>query len=433
MRKAFLLLCLLIISIGGFAQDNNLQKYALVIGNGNYTGISKLSNPVNDANDMEAVLKSLGFTVDKVLNGNLDQMENSIMQLRNRLSVTKNSYGFFFYAGHGVASNGENYLIPVDSSIQSESNLRQRAVSVSFMMNELNNAGNELNIVILDACRDNPFGWSRSGSRGLSIVSNQPADSIVVYATSAGATAADGNGRNGLFTGHLLENMRIPELEITEVFRLTMGDVARDSGNQQRPAVYNQFYGTAYLGAVQSGQTAPDQRARPEPLPLPSPARPADPKERQTKERPTDTAAKLWTVGASVGTSFTYPLLVTTIRGTIAPFKYSFLELGIDGGFFSKGSDVGHNSVHPFAHLAFFYPFTKSLGFYAGAGGGCMIAAFNFSGSDKLPVNIPAADFNAGLNLFGMIDLSYTFRTDFKNTGNKVSVGYTYRFKQGEK
>jgi hypothetical protein len=119
--------------------------------------------------------------------------------------------------------------------------------------------------VVLDACRDNPFSWSRSGSRGLIVVRSQPADSIIVYATSAGSTASDtsvsGLGRNGLFTGHLLKHLKTPGLEVNEVFRLTGGDVARASGGGQRPAVYNQFYGVAYLGAKPDAQTS----ARPAP------------------------------------------------------------------------------------------------------------------------------------------------------------------------
>ena len=237
------------------AGSSPVKKFALVIGNGSYTQISKLNNPVNDANDISAVLSELGFTVDKVLDGSLEQMENAVGRLRNRLSEEQSSYGFFFYAGHGVQSNGENYLIPVDANIQSESNLRLRTVSVSAMLDDLNGAGNELNVVVLDACRDNPFGWNRSGSRGLTIVGNQPADSIIVYATSAGQTAADGTGRNGLFTGHLLNNLKFPGIEVKEVFNRTGADVANASSRRQIPAVYNQFFGTAYLGSAPAPQT----------------------------------------------------------------------------------------------------------------------------------------------------------------------------------
>jgi hypothetical protein len=249
------------------------QKYALVIGNGDYTSLSRLNNPVNDANDMAAVLDGLGFTVDKVLDGTLDQMEDAIMRLKNRLSVSRESYGFFYYAGHGVQSNGVNYLIPVGVNIPSENFLREHAVSVQAMLDELNDAHNALNIIVLDACRDNPFGWGRSGSRGLTVVGNQPTDSIIVFATSAGSAASDsgGTGRNGLFTWHLLNNLRTPGLEVTEVFRLTMGDVALASNNQQRPAVYNQFPGLAYLGSWPSPGSNLSSNPAPTPVPIPVP------------------------------------------------------------------------------------------------------------------------------------------------------------------
>ena len=157
------------------APSVNVQKYALVIGNGNYSGISSLMNPVNDANDIAATLQGMGFTVDKVLNGNLEQMESAVFRLKNRLSASKNSYGFFFYAGHGVQSSGENYLIPVTANnISRENHLRQRAVSVQKILDEFNEAGNTLNVMVLDACRDNPFAWARSGSRGLAAIDKSP-------------------------------------------------------------------------------------------------------------------------------------------------------------------------------------------------------------------------------------------------------------------
>ena len=98
-------------------------KFALVIGNSNYIGLTPLANPVNDANDISAVLEYLGFTVDKVLNGNMNQMEDAVLRLRDRLSTSQNAYGFFYYAGHGVQSGGENFLIPVDANIPSENYL----------------------------------------------------------------------------------------------------------------------------------------------------------------------------------------------------------------------------------------------------------------------------------------------------------------------
>src|SRR5215469_8056535 len=147
------------------------------------------------------------------------------MNFTRRLGASPHGYGFFFYAGHGVQSGGDNYLIPVDAqNIQSENHLRQRAVSVQTMLDNFNDAGNELNMVVLDACRDNPFGWARSGSRGLSVVS-APAGSIIMYATSANSTADDGIGSNGLFTGQLLNNLKTPGLSVRDVFDKTGEDV----------------------------------------------------------------------------------------------------------------------------------------------------------------------------------------------------------------
>jgi len=270
MKKALFFLLILSFSSMLFAQ----QKYALVIGNSNYTGISRLTNPANDANDMETALKGLGFSVEKLINGNLDQMERAIINFTRRLGVSRNTYGFFFYAGHGVQSNGENYLIPIDASgIQSENHLRQRAVSVQTMLDNMNEAGNELNMIVLDACRDNPFGWNRSGSRGLSVVSRAPTGSIVMYATSANSVADDGTGRNGLFTGQLLNNLKTPGLSVQEIFNKTGEDVIRVSNGRQHPEISLRFFGatSTYLGNRPTPQPAPAPHPSPSSAVTPQP------------------------------------------------------------------------------------------------------------------------------------------------------------------
>ena len=266
MKKALLFFLILSVCPALFAQ----QKHALVIGNANYTGVPNLNNPVNDANDMEVVLRGLGFTVEKVLNGNLAQMEAAVQNLKRRLGGTRNSYEFFYFAGHGVQSNGENYLIPVDAnSIQSENHLRLRAVSVQFLLDELNEAGNELNMVVLDACRDNPFGWNRSGLRGLSVVSRAPTGSIVMYAAGAGQTASDGTDRNGLFTGQLLNSLRTPGLSVFEVFNRTGESVSRISNGRQHPEIFVRYFGTAFL--VTHPSLYPNPNPNPNPTPNPNP------------------------------------------------------------------------------------------------------------------------------------------------------------------
>jgi len=495
------LLALILFSPDIFAQqasnsqtESTPSKFALVIGNGGYSNLNHLTNPPNDAYDVAAALESLGFTVDKLIDGSLDQMDNAVIRLKNRLSVSKNTYGFFFYAGHGVQSGGENYLIPVDANIPGESFLRNRALSVQSMLDELNNAGNSLNVVVLDACRDNPFSWSwsrsGSGSRGLAVLDYQPADSIIVYATSAGRTASDGLGRNGLFTSQLLPNLTAPGLEVAEVFKRTGADVADASKRQQIPAVYNQFFGTAYLGSrppsvyeageatvatgslriatvtagtiqiigedvnqsaglpawgsipidkinagtyrvvmtygdgkteektVEVGreETATlDFNYRPAPLPSPAPVR--------SKREIAPEAARLNTIGAAIGSSFSAPWFIGTIEGTYAPWRFSFFDLGVDGGLISGEKDVTHYSLYPFAHYAFFWPFTGSIGWYAGAGGGLMMASYTFP-EGTVTRNIWAADAATGF-IFGFgLTVSYSLRTDFSTANNKFAVGY---------
>ena len=284
----------------------------------------------------------------------------------------------------------------------------------TYIIYEFNKIENTFNVVVLDACRDNPFGWSRSGTRGLSIVSRQPADSIIVYATSAGARASDGDGRNGLFTSQLINNLATPGLEVKEVFNRTGQDVAIASSNSQIPAIYSQFFGTAYLGetpvefegfiAFPPGTT----------VIIGGGERERDP-------------AKFWSIGASIATGFTGSWLIGTLRGTVAPFKYFFLEPGVDIGFLSGEADVKYYSFFPYVHTAFYYPIIEKLAAYAGIGGGYMVANYSFDHVDLSKKGF-AADAFAGINLFSMIDISYTFRTSFENSTSKVSLGYTYRF-----
>ena len=380
---------------------------------------------MNDANDTTAALQELGFSVDTVLNGSLTQMEDAVLRLKEKLSENENAYGFFFYAGHGVQSGGENFLIPVDANIPGENYLRVRSLSVQAFLDDLNDAGNSLNVVVLDACRDNPFSWSRSSTRGLAIINRQPADSIIVYATSAGQRASDGEGRNGLFTSQFLPNLMTDGLEVSEVFKRTGADVALVSKNQQIPAIYSQFFGTAFLGNPPSdlslAQGYIPGSAAPRPQPLPAPSQP------KKNERSPDAAARLWSVGASVGSALADPLLVGTIRGTIAPVRNLFIEAGLDIGFLSSDPDAKYYQIFPYVHGAYYYSFGAS-GIYAGAGAGFLTGKYSFPEGDD-SVNTFAIDFTLGGNILSLIDVSYTFKTNFKNIGHKVSAGYIYRFK----
>jgi hypothetical protein len=239
--------CLLLAGLAG-AQE----KYALVIGNAAYTKVSPLRNTVNDAADVKAALGGLGFEVELLTNATLRQMTAAVDSFARKLGAAPKAYGFFYYSGHGVQAQGENFLIPVDADIRREADVAYDALHVQRALDYMQEAGNALNIVVLDACRDNPFSWARSGSRGLSVTRRQPPGSVIVYATSEGSTASDGSGRNGLFTTELLKHLKNRELEVNEIFRRTGADVSRASGNKQIPAIYSKFFETAWLGGAPS-------------------------------------------------------------------------------------------------------------------------------------------------------------------------------------
>ena len=243
----------------------------------------------------------------------------------------------------------------------------------------------------------------------------------MVYATSAGQKASDENGRNGLFTEQFLKSLNAPGLEVAEVFKRTGADVAEVSGRQQVPAIYNQFFGTAYLGAKPSEVTT---------LPLPAQQQvgPQAGPPVISGNAKDDNNARLWTIGLSAGSSFAEPWAIGTLHGTIAPIDNVFLHVGIDMGFISGESDVDYYSLYPFAHLAYFLPMNESIGVYAGAGAGYFRGEYKFSDAGTLTENIVAFDAIVGVNILSMIDLSYTLRTDFNNSNHKVSAGYTYRF-----
>ena len=261
------------------------RRVALVIGNGDYQAATKLINPINDAADIGEVLVGLGFDVEVRIDADLDTMEKAVLRFGNKLAGSTDSVGFFYYAGHGVQSNGENYLIPVDARLSAESMLRIRAIPLQFVLDSIGEAGNKLNIIVLDACRDNPFSWARSSARGLAVVGIQPAASIVVYSTSAGKVAQDGTGRNGTFTEELLRHLPTPGLDIMEVLRRTGQDVQAKTASAQIPAIYSQFFG--FLQLV--------------PGEAPAMAGPAAPMETSAKASPA--AGSVTSAGSSSGSS----------------------------------------------------------------------------------------------------------------------------------
>jgi hypothetical protein len=238
-RKAFLLLLMIpLLSIHSADAQNNAgseKRLALVIGNGAYTNAMELANPVNDARAMKDALTKLGFEVDEY--ENLDQagLKMAIDLFGDKLK--KFSVGLFFYAGHGIQSKGANYLIPVNARLQSEQQVEYDCVQADRVLAQMEAAGSIINIVILDACRNNPFerSWSRAvNGTGLAFM-NAPSGSLIAYSTSPGRTASDGAGSNGLYTAALLENLKTPGINILQMFQNVRRIVSSESDKQQIP------------------------------------------------------------------------------------------------------------------------------------------------------------------------------------------------------
>ncbi len=229
-------ICLMLLFFAGaaFAQDAK-NRVALVIGNAAYKR-SALANPVNDAKLMAERLKAQGFEVSASFDAGQSGMKRAVQTFAASLRERgKDAVAFIFYAGHGVQVKGENYLIPVDEQIKSEADVDIDAVSLSSIMSMLENTQTQLAIVVLDACRDNPFGYARGGLRGLARV-DAPSGSLVAFSTAPGKAALDGpDDGNSHYTAALAQAMAEPGLKIEEVFKRVRIAVREKTKGEQTP------------------------------------------------------------------------------------------------------------------------------------------------------------------------------------------------------
>ena len=250
-----LYLMFLTLSLPGIVAAAPEQRIALVIGNSAYRS-GPLKNPVNDATAMATQLQKLGFTVILQQNANLRGMEDALTDFGDRLK--RGGVGLFFYAGHGLQVGGANYLVPIGARINRESDIKYETLDAGKILDEMGNANNGLNIVILDACRDNPYSRSfRNAARGLAIVSNAPAGTFVSYSTSPGNVARDGVGRNSPYTEALLGYMKEPGLTIEQVFKGVRAKLGKETGGRQIPWELSSLQGEFYF-MPDSGKTAKD-------------------------------------------------------------------------------------------------------------------------------------------------------------------------------
>lgn len=207
-------------------------RIALVIGNSAYPGTAALSNPANDAKAMSEQLRKLGFQVLELRDGSRGQMTEAIDDARKRLQG-KNGVGMLYYAGHGLQINWRNYMVPVDAQPKTQNDVVAQAVDVDAVINAFKQAGNRVNILVLDACRNNPYDGTAS-AKGLAQIDAVPG-TFLAYATAPGNTADDGEGSNGLYTGYLLQELAKPVSRIEDVFKRVRLQVRQKSRGQQIP------------------------------------------------------------------------------------------------------------------------------------------------------------------------------------------------------
>lgn len=230
-------------------------RHALVIGNSNYQYATKLKNPKNDSADITEALINLNFKTTLLQNATKKQIRESISIFLTKLKKN-GGVGLFYYAGHGVQFQGDNYLVPVETKVGTEREIQSQSFNIANLLNGMRNIKTTTNIIILDACRNNPFKHiAKIGSRsavagntnrslvrirvpkfdsGLSKL-DAPSNTFIAFATAPGRIALDGNGRNSPYTSKLVESIQRTGLTIGEVFRQVRSKVVKQSSGEQIP------------------------------------------------------------------------------------------------------------------------------------------------------------------------------------------------------
>jgi formylglycine-generating enzyme required for sulfatase activity len=270
-------------------------RIALVIGNGAYgQGIGNLVNPPNDARLVAKALTDAGFKVNTVLDADQKQMKRAIVEFGQTLSAAgPDAVGLFYYAGHGVQVNGANYLIPTKAQIESQADVDIESVNADTVMQQMEFAGNRMNIVILDACRNNPLpaASTRSMDRGLARV-DAPTGSFIAYSTAPGSVAADGDGKNSPYSKALadaIENQRVP---LEQLFRDVRVNVMNATEKKQVPwdssSLTGEFFFKPPSGAAQPSTQLASA------APAPAPVAPASGASQSTARAPAPEPGKVF-------------------------------------------------------------------------------------------------------------------------------------------
>ena len=244
-------------AVAGAAQA--APRVALVVGNAGYdpSNIVRLANPVNDARLMAKTLESIDFEVSLVTDADRNAMTEAIEGFGKRLRrAGSEAVGLFYYAGHGVEVGGVNYLIPLGAEIESAMEFQGDAVPAQWVLSWIEAAGNRLNMVVLDACRNNPYGGKRGGERGLARM-DAPSGSLIAYAAGPGQAADDGEGGNSPYTSALAEALLEPGLKVEDVFKRVRVRVERETGGDQTPWESSSLKGDFHFLPREAAEEAP--------------------------------------------------------------------------------------------------------------------------------------------------------------------------------
>ena len=263
--RIVIILCVLLLAASTFADNDQRRmtvtkkdsdgskRVALVIGNSTYTN-SPLKNPVNDAKDIATKLRKLGFVVIERNNLTTREIGGTLQEFRSKLEP--GAVALFFYAGHGLQIKGDNYLPAVDANINSEYDVPNQSLAMRQIMDVLDESKSRLNLVFLDACRNNPYARSfRSSDRGLARVT-APSGTLISYATKPGSVAADGTGRNGLYTSKLLAQIDSNQ-QIEQTLKRVVTEVKAASNGKQEPWMEGSIEGDFCFGGCTMGDGQP--------------------------------------------------------------------------------------------------------------------------------------------------------------------------------
>lgn len=256
--RTFLAALIFVAAAAGTAGAQESARVALVIGNGTYPKVGSLRNPPNDARLMAGTLRQLGFDVIERIDADQKTMKRAVKAFGNKLEQAgKDAIGLFYYAGHGVQVGGVNYMIPVNVDIEDEADVDIEAVSANAVQGNMAFAGNRLNIIILDACRNNPFKRSfRAAGRGLAEM-NATKGTLIAYATAPGDVAADGGGANSPYTDALSRAMLTPGVTVERAFKQARNNVVAATNGNQVPWESSSLVGADFFFVPGTGAAAP--------------------------------------------------------------------------------------------------------------------------------------------------------------------------------